>query len=48
MISVNKIIEESYRLREYEFQVDNIAIKLDLTKDIPLTAADPYQYSRSS
>jgi PAS domain S-box-containing protein len=43
MISVNKIIEESYRLREYEFKVDNIAIKLDLSEDIPLTAADPYQ-----
>ncbi len=43
MISINKIIEESYRLREYEFKVDNIAIKLELSEDIPLTAADPYQ-----
>jgi len=43
MISVNKIIEESYHLREYEFRVDNIAMKLELSKDLPLTAADPYQ-----
>ena len=43
MISVNKILEESYRLREYEFRVDNIAIKLDLAEDVPLTAADPHQ-----
>jgi PAS domain S-box-containing protein len=43
MISVNKIIEESYRLREYEFRVDNIAINLELTKEVPLTAADPHQ-----
>ena len=43
MISINKIIEESYRLREYEFRVDNIAMKLELSPDIPFTAADPYQ-----
>jgi PAS domain S-box-containing protein len=43
MILVNKIIEESYRLREYEFRVDNIAIKMELSPDIPFTAADPYQ-----
>ncbi len=43
MISINKIIEESYRLREYEFRVDNVAMKLELSPDIPFTAADPYQ-----
>jgi PAS domain S-box-containing protein len=43
MILVNKIIEESYRLREYEFRVDGIEMKLELAKNIPLTAADPYQ-----
>jgi PAS domain S-box-containing protein len=43
MISVNQILQESYRLREYEFKVDNIGIQLDLSEDVPLTAADPYQ-----
>lgn len=43
MISVNKVIEESHRLRQYEFRVDNIGMKLALSEDIPLTAADPYQ-----
>ncbi|MBN2224372.1 MAG: PAS domain S-box protein [Deltaproteobacteria bacterium] len=43
MISVNKVIEESYRLREYEFRVDNVAMKLELSQEVPLTAADPYQ-----
>ncbi len=43
MISVNKVIEESHRLREYELRVDNIAMKLELSDDVPFTAADPYQ-----
>ena len=43
MISVNDVIMESYKLREYELRVDDVDIKLDLSEDIPKTYADPYQ-----
>ncbi len=43
MISINDVIMESYRLREYELRVDNVVIQTDLSEDIPKTSADPYQ-----
>jgi two-component system NtrC family sensor kinase len=43
MIQINDVIEEAYKLREYELRVDNVTMKLDLGKDITQTYADPYQ-----
>jgi PAS domain S-box-containing protein len=43
LININDIIMESHKLREYELRVDNVAMELVLSEDLPETAADPYQ-----
>ncbi|MBN1881727.1 MAG: PAS domain S-box protein [Deltaproteobacteria bacterium] len=43
MIDINAVIEESYKLREYELRTNDIDLKLDLKGDLPKTFADPYQ-----
>jgi two-component system NtrC family sensor kinase len=43
MISVNDVIMEAQRLREYSLRVSNIRTELFLSDDLPLTFADPYQ-----
>jgi PAS domain S-box-containing protein len=43
MIKVNDIIDESYRLREYDLMTNNIEVILSLSADIPPILADPYQ-----
>jgi C4-dicarboxylate-specific signal transduction histidine kinase len=43
MVSVNDVIMESYKLKEYELRVDNIDFELELSSDIPATSADPHQ-----
>jgi PAS domain S-box-containing protein len=42
-IKINDIIEESYRLREYNLMTNNIEVILLLSPDIPPILADPYQ-----
>ncbi len=43
MTSINEIIMESYKLREYNLKVSNIDVRLSLAGDLPPTYADPYQ-----
>ncbi len=43
MISVNSILMESLKLREYDLRVSNISVPLSLSDEIPETYADPYQ-----
>ncbi len=42
-IKVNDIIEESYRLREYNLMTNNVEVILSLSPDVPPILADPYQ-----
>lgn len=43
MCSINEILDSTMSLHEYRFKVDNIAVKIDLQRDLPRTLADPYQ-----
>lgn len=42
-VDVNEIIERTLALRGYELKVENIDVKCHLARDLPRTAADPYQ-----
>jgi len=43
MTSINRIIEEAYKLREYELRVDDIRTEFALSDELPETSADPHQ-----
>jgi two-component system NtrC family sensor kinase len=42
-VSVNKVIEDTLALRDYDLKVSNIRIHTDLAPDLPPIAADPHQ-----
>ncbi|MBS1840808.1 MAG: PAS domain S-box protein [Acidobacteria bacterium] len=42
-VSLNKIVEDTLALRDYDLRMHNIRVHLDLSEDLPLTAADPHQ-----
>ena len=42
-VSLNKIVEDTLALRDYDLRVHNIRVHLDLSPDLPITAADPHQ-----
>ena len=42
-VSLNKIVEDTLALRDYDLRVHNIRVHLDLAEDLPSTAADPHQ-----
>ncbi len=41
--SLNKIVEDTLALRDYDLRMNNIRVHLDLAADLPVTAADPHQ-----
>ncbi|MFQ5442245.1 MAG: ATP-binding protein [Thermodesulfobacteriota bacterium] len=41
--SINETIEHTFDLREYSLTANNIAVTLDLDKDLPATMVDKYQ-----
>jgi len=43
MVNINEIIQDAYRLREYELRVDDVRTEFELSAAIPSTFADPYQ-----
>jgi two-component system NtrC family sensor kinase len=42
-VSFNKIVEDTLALRDYDLRMHNIRVHLDLSADLPMTAADPHQ-----
>jgi two-component system NtrC family sensor kinase len=42
-VSLNKIVEDTLALRDYDLRMHNIRVHLDLASDLPMTAADPHQ-----
>jgi len=42
-VSLNKIVEDTLALRDYDLRMSNIRVHLDLAADLPMTAADPHQ-----
>src|SRR5881394_4143364 len=42
-VSFNKIVEDTLALRDYDLRMHNIRVHLDLSADLPVTAADPHQ-----
>ncbi len=42
-VSLNKIVEDTLALRDYDLRMHNIRVHLDLSSDLPITAADPHQ-----
>jgi PAS domain S-box-containing protein len=42
VISINDIVTESLKLREYDLRVSNIDFRVSLSEDLPETFADPY------
>jgi PAS domain S-box-containing protein len=42
-VSLNKIVEDTLALRDYDLRMNNIRVHLDLAADLPVTAADPHQ-----
>lgn len=42
-VSLNKIVEDTLALRDYDLRMNNIRVHLDLAADLPMTAADPHQ-----
>jgi len=42
-LNVNDVIMESYELKKYELQVDNVVVKMNLSSELPETYADPNQ-----
>jgi PAS domain S-box-containing protein len=43
MTDVNAVVVESLRLKEYDLNVNNVRVVMDLAGDLPHTSADPYQ-----
>jgi len=42
-VLLNKIVEDTLALRDYDLRMHNIRVHLDLSADLPVTAADPHQ-----
>ena len=42
-VSLNKIVEDTLALRDYDLRMHNVRVHLDLSSDLPMTAADPHQ-----
>jgi CheY-like chemotaxis protein len=42
-VDLNKVLEETLTLREYDLKVNNITLERDLAEDIPPVMADPHQ-----
>ena len=42
-VQVNQILEETLALRDYDLRMKNVRVHLDLSPDLPVTAADPHQ-----
>ena len=42
-VSVNKVIEDTLALRDYDLKASNIRIHVDLAPELPLISADPHQ-----
>lgn len=42
-VDLNEIVERTLALRSYELKIENISVELDLARDLPETAGDPYQ-----
>ncbi len=42
-VTLNKIVEDTLALRDYDLRMHNIRVHLDLATDLPTTAADPHQ-----
>jgi signal transduction histidine kinase/CheY-like chemotaxis protein len=42
-VDLNEIIERTLALRNYELRVENIAVEVELDRDLPLILADPVQ-----
>ncbi|HLZ13752.1 MAG TPA: PAS domain S-box protein [Candidatus Acidoferrum sp.] len=42
-VSLNKIVEDTLALRDYDLRMHNIRVHLDLSAELPTTAADPHQ-----
>ena len=42
-MQLNSILEETLALRDYDLRMKNIRVHLELSPDLPVTAADPHQ-----
>ena len=42
-VKMNQAVEETLALRDYDLRMSNIRVHLDLSPDLPMTAADPHQ-----
>jgi PAS domain S-box-containing protein len=42
-VQLNSILEETLALRDYDLRMKNIRVHLELSPDLPVTAADPHQ-----
>ena len=42
-VSLNKIVEDTLALRDYDLRMHNIRVHLELSPELPMTAADPHQ-----
>jgi len=42
-VKMNQTVEETLALRDYDLRMSNIRVHLDLSPDLPVTAADPHQ-----
>jgi two-component system NtrC family sensor kinase len=42
-VQINQILDETLALRDYDLRMKNIRVHLELSPDLPVTAADPHQ-----
>ena len=42
-VQINQALEETLALRDYDLRMHNIRVHLELSPDLPVTAADPHQ-----
>jgi two-component system NtrC family sensor kinase len=42
-VQINQALEETLALRDYDLRMHNIRVHLELSADLPVTAADPHQ-----
>ena len=42
-VQINQALEETLALRDYDLRMHNIRVHLELSQDLPVTAADPHQ-----
>ncbi len=43
LVDINELLHESIALQTYELEKHNVAVSLELDRDLPLTVADPYK-----